>query len=167
MTAKNVASLCLNTPPLLDSNFSKQTKVKGIYIWGYADNNNKFIPIYVGKSRNVFERILQHYVRFGRGEYSVPDWLQLQCGFQPASSYIPTSFQDVFNFNLQPTNIAKQTVDYILDNFRFIYYETQENAFAEKYLANKLGNNNLITQVPKLINKEVQEELDNLIKPLL
>ena len=79
MVVKNVASLCLNKPPLADSSFSKKTKLKGIYIWGYADNHNKFIPIYVGKSRNIFERILQHYVRFGRGEYSVPDWLQVQC----------------------------------------------------------------------------------------
>jgi len=164
MTTNNVASLCLNSPPLIDISFSKKTIIKGVYIWGYADNINKFIPIYVGKSRNIFERILQHYVRFGRGEYQIPQWLQKNCGFTPASNYVPSSFKEVYDFNNNPSSSAKQTVEYILENFRFIYHETDDNAFAEKYLAEKIGEKNLITQVPSMVAIDAYKELDNLIK---
>src|SRR4051812_2585666 len=45
----------------------------GIYMWGVKVDSNYF-PIYVGKSRNIPERIFQHVIRFFGGEYFIPNW---------------------------------------------------------------------------------------------
>ena len=57
--------------------YSKGNGKAGVYVWGYYEGST-FIPIYVGKSKNVNERLLQHYCRFSSGEYSVPDISQLK-----------------------------------------------------------------------------------------
>jgi hypothetical protein len=42
----------------------------GVYIWGF-EIGGEFIPVNVGKSNRLNERVLQHYARLRGGEYSV------------------------------------------------------------------------------------------------
>ncbi|MCE1169025.1 MAG: hypothetical protein LWX70_13120 [Sphingobacteriia bacterium] len=50
---------------------AKSNGVNGIYLWGVF-HNNRYIPLYVGKGRNVHERIFQQISRWRGGEYRVP-----------------------------------------------------------------------------------------------
>ncbi|HTC01071.1 MAG TPA: GIY-YIG nuclease family protein [Ferruginibacter sp.] len=51
----------------------KSNGVSGIYLWG-VKHNDQYIPLYVGKSRNIHERIFQHLCRWNGGEYRVSKW---------------------------------------------------------------------------------------------
>jgi hypothetical protein len=55
------------------NNVSKSNGVSGVYLWG-VKHKNKYIPLYVGKGKNVHERIFQHISRWRGGEYRVPKW---------------------------------------------------------------------------------------------
>ena len=158
-------SICLNAKPYPDSDFKKQSVVRGIYVWGFQNNEGKFIPVYVGKSRNVFERILQHYIRFKGGEYSIRIELQKIWAIIPKEDYkeyITTSFRDVFEFNTTD-NPAKKIAEYIIQNFSFIYLEIDDNKLAEKYLAKKIGKDRTISKVPQLnelLTVEFEKKID-------
>ena len=58
---------------LKERNIAKSNGVSGIYLWGVV-HNKRYIPLYVGKGRNVHERIFQHISRWRGGEYRVPYW---------------------------------------------------------------------------------------------
>ncbi len=51
-----------------DNIYCKKEVLSGVYVWGYYDTD-VFIPLYVGKSKNLYERALQHYCRLSSGEY--------------------------------------------------------------------------------------------------
>lgn len=51
----------------------KANGVSGVYVWG-VNHNNKYIPLYVGKGKNIHERIFQHISRWRGGEYRIPKW---------------------------------------------------------------------------------------------
>jgi tRNA G37 N-methylase Trm5 len=52
---------------------SKKNGSSGIYLWG-VKYQNRYIPLNVGKGKNIHERIFQHLSRWRGGEYRVPDW---------------------------------------------------------------------------------------------
>jgi hypothetical protein len=56
---------------LIKHKMDKNTKQSGIYVWGVL-HNNKYYPLYVGKGRNICERLFQHLIRFNGGEYLIP-----------------------------------------------------------------------------------------------
>jgi hypothetical protein len=56
---------------LMELNMNKNTKHSGVYVWGVL-HKNKYFPIYVGKGRNICERLFQHLIRFSGGEYLIP-----------------------------------------------------------------------------------------------
>src|ERR1700686_646589 len=86
----------------LNGAFSKEDGKPGVYCWGYY-NADTFIPLYVGKSRNVHERLLQHYCRFKKREYRIfyinylHDIYITKSSSKPEldSIYVPTCFQKV------------------------------------------------------------------------
>jgi hypothetical protein len=43
---------------LIKHKMDKNTKQSGIYVWGVL-HNNKYYPLYVGKGRNICERLFQ------------------------------------------------------------------------------------------------------------
>ncbi|MDI1355805.1 MAG: hypothetical protein PSX36_12860 [bacterium] len=48
-------------------------KLSGIYVWGIKVKG-EYLPLYVGKSINIPERLFQHIIRFCHGEYIIPEW---------------------------------------------------------------------------------------------
>jgi hypothetical protein len=44
----------------LGKNSNKLDELKGLYVFGELQENNKIVPIYVGISRTVFRRLYQH-----------------------------------------------------------------------------------------------------------
>lgn len=63
-------------PKLKTADIKKSNGISGIYLWG-VKNNNKYIPLYVGKGRNIHERIFQHISRWRGGEYRIPKWEEI------------------------------------------------------------------------------------------
>lgn len=150
-----VSHLCLNTSCSKEEAFSKSPNIEGIYAWGYTNDNNQFIPIYVGKSRNIHERIIQHYSRFRGGEYLIPKMIHKTTlpdfgySIDRVTIYEPKDLSVVYCLH-NTENEYKKNQKYILSNFRFLYYETNQRIIGEKYLGNKIGPERLISSVPSL-----------------
>lgn len=144
----------------LKSNVEKIEKKQGVYVWGYYDKN-QFIPLYVGKSRNIFERIIQHYCRYKGGEYQI----------QPNGNYTPTSLFNVLNIDFTDDSFREN----VLKNFafRFIEIETEkERELTERIVATKIGIENLITRISKLESSMIMNKIDEIldgikIKPII
>lgn len=127
--------------------FSKKEGVPGIYMWGYYEKKN-FIPLYVGKSRNIFERLIQHYCRYKGGEYRI----------SPNGKYIPDSFYNILSISPKEEKFR----DKVLNNFAFRYIEvpdSEERSDLERQLADLVGRKNLITQISKAKEENQREML--------
>ena len=150
--------LCLNNLEPEDNFFSKQPSIKGVYLWGYKNDVEQVIPLYVGKSRNIYERILQHYCRFSGGEYRIP--LKLfktehsieNIFLDTKNSYEPNALSTVYGlFNTE--NVYRENLKYILLNFRFQFLELNDKdnrIKAEKYLGQQIGVERLISSIPSM-----------------
>jgi hypothetical protein len=46
----------------------------GIYVWGWLDEENKFVPYYVGKANNLAQRLFEHLRKLQGGMYSIYSW---------------------------------------------------------------------------------------------
>jgi hypothetical protein len=156
-------------PKTLNQDYPKSEGVPGVYIWGYFETDGKFIPLYVGKSRNVFERLIQHYCRFKAGEYSIFNRQHLidkYCYNQktiPKKIYEPTDFRKVFGLSLNTDH------SYMIDNFIFRYTEITEEEFrkqAECYLADTVGREYLITSVSKGNFGSLSEQTKSILKDM-
>lgn len=154
-------------PKKLNQDYPKTEGVPGGYIWGYLETNGKFIPLYVGKSRNVFERLIQHYCRFKAGEYSIFNRQHLidnYCNNQniiPKKIYEPTDFKKVFGLSLNSDH------SYMIDNFIFRYTEIVEEELrkqAECFLADTVDRNYLITSVSKGNSGSLNEQTKSILK---
>jgi hypothetical protein len=165
-----VSNLCLNKNCSQTEVFSKSTVKAGIYIWGYMNASGQFIPLYVGKARNIHERIIQHYCRFKGGEYQIPRHIvedktndNTTYKIDYVSVYQPKDFQSVIDLHSDNSNY-RNIHEYILNKFRFAYLETKNRKLFEKYLAKKIGHERLITSVPTLCepeDKDLFKEIDN------
>ena len=156
-----------------DKSFSKSDIKEGVYVWGYSNSKNLFIPLYVGKSRNIHERIIQHYCRFNGGEYMIPKEIHntvTSAGnlvIDKTSSYCPSNLQVVHDLHNLNKNRYRDNQKYIFSNFRFQYFETKDKKLAEKYLGHKIGAERLISSVPSLNeepDKQLAEKIDSVFK---
>lgn len=167
----SVCNLCLHSVDK-DESFAKSNCIKGIYVWGYQAVG-QFIPLYVGKSRNIHERILQHYRRFHGGEYIIPDIVfKNEYPTEPYSidaskCFLPTSLKAVYEMLNDKENISNQHRKHILNNFRFTFLKLDDKAereIAEKYVSDQIGKERLISSVPILNDKpnnDLRSRLDN------
>lgn len=142
-------------PSHLNQDYYKKDGVPGVYVWGFYQNINIFIPLYVGKSRNTFERLIQHYCRFKAGEYSIfnkQDLVDIYCNKLntkvPSKVYAPISVRSIFNFSngVNPDHV------FMVANFTFRYIKVLDKEIrkqAECYLADLVQREKLITQVNK------------------
>jgi hypothetical protein len=165
-----VHNLCLLSVDEAET-FAKSSGIKGIYVWGYVADG-QFVPLYVGKSRNVYERIIQHYCRFNGGEYVIPDVVfKDKAPSEPYSidtskCFIPTSLKAIFEMlNNREGNFTQNRL-HILSNFRFTFLKLDdkiERELAEKYVSDKVGKERLISSVPLLDDipdTQLQKKLD-------
>jgi len=160
-------------PKTLNQDYPKSEGVPGVYIWGYIETNGKFIPLYVGKSRNVFDRLIQHYCGFKAGEYSIfnrQDLIDNYCNKQstiPKKIYKPTDFKKVVGFSLNADH------SYMIENFIFRYTEIKESEFGiteeefrkqgECYLADTVGRKYLITSVSEGNTDSLSEQTKSIL----
>jgi hypothetical protein len=130
----------------------KSNGVSGIYLWGVY-HDNRYIPIYVGKGRNVHERIFQHISRWRGGEYRVPKWEQIvdiSKRIKPFTSdenllYIPHGahlYPDFLN-----CNDIKTTIDNVVKKFFCMWLEIANSKLLdeEDELATLIGKDSLIS----------------------
>jgi hypothetical protein len=141
-------------PSVITTAYRKSEGFPGVYCWGYRDSG-VFIPLYVGKSRNVFERLIQHYCRFKSGEYRILSADELHNIYVLKTSnkpdvcpiYIPDSFQAVTTLLLDVKSIHESMILNFV--FRCVHIaDESERILAEKNLANFLGRGRLITRIP-------------------
>lgn len=140
--------------PNIKEDYRKKEGVPGVYVWGYYENDSIFIPLYVGKSRNVFERLIQHFCRFKAGEYTIfdkQDLVDIYCNkknISPQKIYVPISFRNILDF----TNGVNSDHVFMVTNFTFRYIEILDKEIkkqAEYYLADLVQRAKLITHVYK------------------
>jgi hypothetical protein len=152
----------------LQVNYPKKTGVPAVYCWGYYDFNT-FIPLYVGKSRNVHERLLQHYCNFKSGQYRIFSADELRdiyinktnTNIKLNAIYTPLSIKNVID---ELPNIKEH--DLMIKNFTFRYLPvTDENdrVHAERSLANHVGRGRLITNVPSGGDHNLSDILKSLV----
>lgn len=151
--------------------YLKKERKPGVYVWGYYEDTT-FIPLYVGKSKNLYERLLQHYCRFRGGEYCIPDCNILRDIYVKMTNNEKTPKLRVYNpfgfghvINELPKH--KAMIDLIISNFAFRYQvieKEEDRAKAERSLANRLGRGRLITSVARGGDDNLSEELEALIK---
>ena len=168
-----VHSLCL-LPVDKAETFSKSKGIKGVYVWGYQAKG-QFIPLYVGKSRNIFERIIQHYCRFNGGEYIIPAVLYKDkaptepYSIDTSKCFIPSNLKAIYELH-NCDNDFLNNKQYIISNFKFTYLKIDgkdENSkvkreVAEKYLNDRIGKERLISSVP-ILDTMPDDELQNML----
>lgn len=137
----------------------------GVYVWGY-DKKNVFIPLYVGKSANLFERMIQHYCMFKSGGYQLFNEAELENGEPyPNVIYEPDSlFKIVHDF---PKH--HKVYQNILNNMIFRIWpmpnsSEEERAMAESLLADKIGRKRLITRVNKSQENSFERNANIMLK---
>lgn len=153
--------------------YGKNEGKAGVYCWGYYEEDT-FIPLYVGKSRNVHERLLQHYCRFRSGEYRLFTADELRRVYIYKSNvtdkfdsvYIPTSFKSV----IEDLPNHKSFHDLMVANFALRYIHIKEESdrvHAERSLANHIGRGRLLTSVPIGGDHTLSDDLMLLVAPQL
>jgi len=147
---------------LINQKMNKSTKHSGIYIWGVM-HQHKYYPIYVGKGRNICERLFQHLIRFSGGEYLIPEKSEI---INPnrnypllKNSYLKTKILQtglihfpIGSFDFDPFEKNKsinQTRKFIRKHFFACWkvipnYTDKQSAIEEGNLANKIGRQKLI-----------------------
>lgn len=154
----------------LSQDYKKSDGVSGVYVWGYIETNRMFIPLYAGKSRNVFERLIQHYCRFKAGEYSMfnrQDLIDNYCNNQktvPRKIYEPTNFRTVLDLAISTDHC------YMLKNFLFRYTDVLEEELrrqAEIYLADIIDRKYLITTISKGNSGSLSESRKSLLEQMV
>jgi len=161
---------CLNNPiNPAHIPFHKNYLISGIFVWGYNDNDNHFIPVYIGsaggKSPKIFGGIFSTAAGVRGGWYEIPDWLQRRCGHAGAITYLPNDLNNFLEFNNTPTHTAKLTIEYIICNFRFIYLQIKDQYTdpAKRYVANRIGRERILNKPDRYANNlpdEIEEEID-------
>lgn len=155
----------------------EKEKKAGVYVWGYC-KGTKFIPLYVGKSENVYLRMLQHYCRFRSGEYRIPN-LEILNDIYTNGKYTNNKVNrknfivyEPFGIGYVVNELSKHEaiIQLIIDKFVFRYCEIakEENrALAEGSLASKIGRDRLISSRYKTVSKDFMTEFDDLLELLI
>lgn len=143
---------------LKTNNICKANGVSGVYIWG-VKHNNKYIPLYVGKGKNVHERIFQHVSRWRGGEYRIPKWeaiigqqnqkkaytLGIELSENEDLIYIPHGVNQYSDF-LSNSEIQK-CIENVIKDFFCVWIEIKDSNLRdeEDELASLIGKNKLIS----------------------
>lgn len=114
----------------------------GIYVWGWFDETGAFVPYYVGKARNLFQRFFEHLGCLQGGMYGLYSYaycksknfkpLYVQDGNQLI--YLPSSIEN-WNDVFRSENV-QQNLQLILKELRFTWCKTdvKDNAELERIL---------------------------------
>lgn len=137
---------------LKSNNIRKSNGVSGIYLWG-VKYQNRYIPLNVGKGKNVHERLFQHLSRWRGGEYRIPKWdvimgkVKQKNPFTTDANllYIPHGANQYSDF-LSHKEIQK-TIKNVLDNFFCVWLQIDNSKLLdeEDELATLVGKNRLIS----------------------
>lgn len=137
---------------LKESKISKGNGESGIYLWG-VKYENRYIPLNVGKGKNIHERIFQHLSRWRGGEYRIPQWAVI-IGKQEQSIaftadndllYIPHGACHYADF--LKNKVIQESIQNVIDNFFCILCPIENsNLFDdEDALATLVGKGRLIS----------------------
>lgn len=161
-----------NIADLKKHSVMKSNGVSGIYLWGVI-HNNRYIPLYVGKGRNVHERIFQHISRWRGGEYRVPNWEHIiddTKRVKPFTTddnllYIPHGANQYSDF-LKSSDI-QNTISNVIDNFFCVWLSIPNSKLLdeEDELATLAGKDRLISSHRKRqtpVTKTISDFYSNL-----
>ncbi|MFC2092653.1 GIY-YIG nuclease family protein [Bacteroidota bacterium] len=103
-------------------------KVAGIYIWGFY-RKKKFIPYYVGKAKNIKERLRDHMVNLCGGRYVIHKKECLDKFYENKNKaknnsgilYDPQKPESEIKFIKERYRVFKVHIDEMVDNFHFKY----------------------------------------------
>jgi hypothetical protein len=176
-THKNECNPNLNGPhsllALKNNKFNKNSKCAGIYLWG-VEHNSIYFPIYVGKGKNIIERLFQHIIRFSGGEYLIPDKSEIvnkdrdlksladsykKNGCLPQGLlYFPTGSFDFKSF--ENNKQINETISFVKTKFFACWkaipdYTEEKGAIEEGNLANTIGQRKLIGKRYKASNQNM------------
>ena len=154
-------------PSNLTQDYKKSDGVPGVYVWGYYKNKTKiFIPLYVGKSTNLFERMIQHYCLFKSGSYRLFDKTDIEGSTpKPKVIYEPNSlFKVVKEFAQHHAYIQSILKDMEFRLWSMPDSTEEERVLAESILADKIGRNRLLTRVNKSKEKSFENKAQNLLE---
>ncbi len=144
-------------------NIAKSNGVSGIYLWG-VKHRNRYIPLNVGKYKNIYERIFQHLSRWRGGEYRIPKWeviIGKQRQFKPFTTdydllYIPYGAYQYSDF-LKNKEIQKSIRNVIVNFFCILYPIQNSNLFDdEDALDTLVGKDRLISSHRKRDTKSTK-----------
>ena len=133
-----------NWRPLSHYKTLKNTdNVPGIYIWGFFDEYEKFMPYYVGKARNIGERLCSHLSNIKGGSYTVYPQNAIFNTEDDNFIYKPTDIASRIGFisNGLPDDVENHALQ-MIENFYFTYTEMSVTDFkvfgddAEKTILN-------------------------------
>ncbi len=125
--------------------------VPGIYIWGFMDDNNEFMPYYVGKAWNIGDRLCSHLSNIKGGSYTVYTKDDMFNADTDIYIYKPNTIENRIEFILNPAqNNLQDHVDLMIKGFYFTYVKMNENDFdqfgadAEKVMLNMFKKSNIL-----------------------
>ncbi len=166
-----------NLDGLKNNSISKKSGTNGIYLWG-VKNGSRYIPLYVGKGRNIHERIFQHLSRWRGGEYRIPKWSEITATtisipFTKDNKllYIPHGANLYSDFLKNKT--IQATIKKVIDNFFCCWLELSEsiNLYEEEdALATIFGKGKLISShrkkdtLPTKFTKQLYDDFNNATK---
>lgn len=114
------------------SDLKNTDNVPGIYIWGFKDSDDEFLPYYVGKAWNIGDRLCSHLSNIKGGSYTVYTQKDIFNTDEDIYIYKPKTIQDRINFILKPAqNNLQNHVDLMIDNFYFTYSKMGKDDFDE------------------------------------
>ncbi len=127
----------------------KSSHTSAIYIWGWFNTDNAFIPFYVGKHKNLYQRLFEHIGSLNGGHYTLYDKTFVLSGkFKPSRIdptvkpiYMPMGFENFIDDFMAPN--VQQTVRWYIDNIYFVWMITNphDNSYLEKYVTFQLEKN--------------------------
>ncbi len=115
----------------------------GIYVWGWFDEEEKFVPYYVGKANNIGQRLFEHIGKLKGGLYAIySKEFAFSKGFHPLMDqddellYIPSGIENWIN-NFQKTNV-QESLNWLLEKIKFSWCITKKenNTDLERYTYN-------------------------------
>jgi len=130
--------------------------IPGVYIWGFV-SNARFNPYYVGKAKDIFMRIAQHFAYITGGLYAIFPKEQLldlkilkntrdKKFNEENAAFWPKDLKRIYEFK-PLSKESKEHITWMANNMYFTYAileNSDERVNAEKYLLKSIGLQNLI-----------------------